>query len=513
MYSTWWALGVTLSVGLLALWVALFIRSDKLIDWLSAGNTRGGGASMPLKYILETRRQWIEISFTPFVIFLGKLAAPLAALRFVVRRREEESYSLAMLAGATVSYVFFKQAADVHIFWSQYFGGYFALAFAQIVASVQDVGRAAGRWLKIERFAVGGQTAALALTVLFGVVMLPDALRTLRYARETGGRFNEHGHALSSETNIIDVLRIAARRLPPFEGPDLLSPGLQWSWAYSWAIRGIGRSVSSLPTERAAASDPGSIFLARAGTLSVDQQKALVAAFHVQIYQNDVWLIDRSEPPAPLDAYTYDEREPSIWEWYFIGGTEPIRKYVPDPYSTWEWRTHLGQPAVSPSEPPRTIDQVRIAHNIAVGAGDAATRATMKKRLDDVLVPIANAAFSDGITLLGYQSIRGTEPRIVLFFQATDGRSRSDATFVVRGVIEDRARLSLIPPDTTEREVSFPNPLSTTLYREGFIYSHVVVLRKRIGAERFWGSFQSRSGGLPPTRLDHAPQTQLLVVR
>ena len=72
---------------------------------------------------------------------------------------------------------------------------------------------------------------------------------------------------------------------------------------------------------------------------------------------------------------------------------------------------------------------------------------------------------------------------------------------------------SLIPPDPLRREVSMPVPLTTKLYRAGFIYSHQVVLRTRIGVERFSGVFQSKHGSPAPSRLDGQPETPLLVVR
>jgi hypothetical protein len=512
LYATWWVLCVTASVGFLALWVYLFARSDKLLDWLSAASTRGGGSSSTLAEALEARKHWIEISFTPLVIFLGKVATPLAVARLLWRRRDEEAYSLSFLTGATVSYVFFKQAADVHIFWSQYFGGYFALAFAQIIATVGDACQALRRVVGSKRATGMLSTVPLVLTAVFALVLWPDAARALRYARETGGRFNENGVAISSETNIIYVLYGLKDKLAPGIGPDVINPYLVWSWAYGWASAGEGRNLGSLPMERADPSDPRPIFLARASGLTLDQKKALVSKFHVAIYQDDVWVVDRREPPAPPDAYTFDEREPSPWEWYFIGGIEPLRTYVPDPFSTWEWRTHLGQPATAPDIPPKTLDQIRIAHNVAVAAGDTITRARLRNRLENGLDQEPATSFTQGVSLLGFHRIGGVEPRIMLLFEAAQPAS-SDASFTVHASVVRRKPLSLIPPDPIERDVAMPAALSTNMYRPGFVYSHTVVLRQRIGVERFWGSFRSKDGSAPPAQLDGLPQTSLLVAK
>ena len=512
-YATWWALAASVSVGMLVLWVALFMRSDKLGDWLSSATSRGtGGETASLGAALEARKYWIEISFTPPVIFVGKLAAPLALVRLLWRRRTEEAYSLSILAGATVSYVFFKQAADVHIFWSQYFGGYFALAFAQIVATLAELGPAIARVTRAHRATTVMRAAALAVTIVLGLALSPDALRTLRYARETGGRFDEHGHAISSETNIIYVMYRLKDRLPPDTGVDVFSPYMMWSWAYGWASAGEGRNVSTLPTEHAGAGDPHPIFMARASGLTVEQQKTLVSTFHVEIYDDEVWVVDRRHPTAPLDAYSFDEHEPSLGEWYFIGGVEPIREYVRDPFSTWEWRTHLGQVATPPDAPPKTLEQKRIAYNMALSEGDAPKATALWAELERALVREPAATFTQGISLLGFYRIGGTEPRIVLLFQTTQPLA-GDVAFNVSASMEKPKLLSLIPVDPSERYVSMPPALSTRLYRPGFIYSHRVVLRQRVGVERFWGSFQSKDGSPAPVRIDGLPQTPLLVAK
>jgi hypothetical protein len=235
----------------------------------------------------------------------------------------------------------------------------------------------------------------------------------------------------------------------------------------------------------------------------------LVSTFHVQIYDNEIWVVDRREPQAPLDAYAFEEREPSWWEWYFISGVEPMRTYVRDAYATWEWRTHLGQTAAPPDSPPRTWEQKRIAHNIAVASGDTAKAAQIRAELESTLTRDPATGFSQGLSLLGYHRIGGTEPRMVLLFEASQEEMTSDVTFEVRAVVERRKPLSLVPPDPVVRQVSLPQPMSTRLYRPRFLYSHTIVLRQRLGVERFWGYFQTRGGGSAPTRLDGRLETPL----
>jgi hypothetical protein len=120
----------------LAFWVGMFVKAGKLADWLTSGESRSSGAGVPLAEVLASRAFWIESAFTPMVIAIGKCAAPVVVLRAIVVRRPVEFFALASLFGATVQYVVFKSGADIHYFWPQYFVLYFALAFAQLVATL-----------------------------------------------------------------------------------------------------------------------------------------------------------------------------------------------------------------------------------------------------------------------------------------------------------------------------------------------------------------------------------------
>jgi hypothetical protein len=112
--------------------------------------------------------------------------------------------------------------------------------------------------------------------------------------------------------------------------------------------------------------------------------------------------------------------------------------------------------------------------------------------------------------LLGLYRIKGTEPRILLFFHAAE-EVTSDSTFAIDAKVVKRKPFSLIPPDPISRSVSMPMALTTRHFRPGFIYSHMVVLRQRIGVERFYGGFMAKDGSAPPMRLDNERDTELLL--
>jgi hypothetical protein len=167
---------------------------------------------------------------------------------------------------------------------------------------------------------------------------------------------------------------------------------------------------------------------------------------------------------------------------------------------------HLGQPTAPPPEGvARTLDDLRIQHNAAVYAGGSARAAALRDRIVAQLDRGAETVFDQGVRLLGVRRTQGVQPRLEVWFSAS-GPLPIDATFHVRSTMVARETLSLMPIDETEREMAFPPPLPTRLWRTGFIYKIDVVLNHRIGVERYWGVWAG------PRRLDGAVQTTLAVV-
>ena len=120
-----------------------------------------------------------------------------------------------------------------------------------------------------------------------------------------------------------------------------------------------GRRALTLATANQNVSNAGGertrIFILDTRNTSLSDIKYAAAHYHVHAL-GSLWLMDRAEPPAPLDGYAMDEREPSWWQWLWLGPVEPVRRVRWSPWVTWEWRTLLGQPVAPPpqTEPPTT---------------------------------------------------------------------------------------------------------------------------------------------------------------
>src|SRR5262249_47682009 len=157
-------------------------------------------------------------------------------------------------------------------------------------------------------------------------------------------------------------LRFIAPSLP--KGAIIaMHEGMKATWSQVWTLGGRFVSVNRQIPVRSRSSNE--VYLADTRFMTSDLQERLAKEYHVKAV-GPFWGALEPAPSRPIEAFPFAEREPSWWEWYFISGTEPPRDIVLDPYRTWELRSHFGQPADVPTAPPVTLDQKRIAHNIAV---------------------------------------------------------------------------------------------------------------------------------------------------
>ncbi|MBW2459337.1 MAG: glycosyltransferase family 39 protein [Deltaproteobacteria bacterium] len=144
-YVRWWALTAMLTAATLGLYLYLFHRSSGLADLFASYTKRSAGSGLTLSKVLDSRRYWIEVSFTPIAILIGKVAAGLSLVRLLWRRDPHEVVPLLVLFMAVVQYVGFKQGADVHIYWPHYFAAFFALGMGALTATGMGIVAPGGR--------------------------------------------------------------------------------------------------------------------------------------------------------------------------------------------------------------------------------------------------------------------------------------------------------------------------------------------------------------------------------
>jgi 4-amino-4-deoxy-L-arabinose transferase-like glycosyltransferase len=511
-YIRWWALSVGIALGSLVLWLALFARAGQLIDWVGLAKHRTDNDGKALGAVLGARRAWIAFSFTPLAVRLGIWAAPVCVLRWVALRVDEEAYALCLLFGAVVQYLGFPQWADVHIYWPHYFAPYFALALAQLASTLGAAAGFVARHIARVRAAGWAAWVTLGLGLLPALAIAHDGVLSLWVWRRTGGRYDAKGTLIRSELDVLTVLEQVINPATVRGTPLDAHRSIEWGWEHEWKYRGIKQDAAKpLASTPSAASHP--FWIARASGLSSDEQRAIAAQAHVRVY-GDVWLVDQREPPAPIDAYSLNEQEPSFFRWLLFDPTELHRTVAsrPDPWLTWEWRTHLGMVEPAPTASPRDIDELRIAHNAAVVRGDTAAAEGWREKIEAQIDRRVAAKFDTGLELIGVRRIGGVQPRIEAWFVLAAGSFAGDAFFDVRSNVERRSALSLIPADTVDRAMAWPEPLPTKLWRPHCMYKTTFVLNHRIGVERYSGRWTARDGSAVPRRTDSRPDTVLALV-
>jgi 4-amino-4-deoxy-L-arabinose transferase-like glycosyltransferase len=506
-YAQWWILCTGITCALFGFWLLLFNKYGQVGDLLGSASSRTSGGNIPLDVAIEARRYRVDICFTPFAILLGKIAVPFAIIRLIVRRRDEEMFSLACLLAATIQYVGFKQGADIHVFWPHYYGIYFAFAFAQLVLSLRWIFEkilvfARRPWAKSAAFAGAG-----VFVVFFVIAMIPDAVRGLVEGRETWGRYNEE--RIRSEADAVRVVENIAPRMPRGATLDGHN-GMHWSWALSWATYGLHADTPGIP-KRGGDVEGHPFFVARIGGISPAEMKTLANDFHLEIYGEFI-VVDRRRSPGPLDAYVFEEKSKNPFAWYFLGETEP-GKLVYDPFATWEWRHHLGQPATPPTEAPRTPEQIRIAHNLAVAEGNAQRAAEMRQKLEAMLARDDASDFTQGVRLLGLRHVAGAGPRYDVVVLAAQGAPACEAQFGVHAYMMEKSSWSWVRPDTLVRDLTQLMSFPASLWKPGFIYAIPTWIYHRTGVERFEGVFWCGSGVAAPTRIGAPNAIDLMTLR
>ncbi len=506
------------------LYLLLFARANKLMDLLGSYGMRSAGNAVPLATALANRRYWIELSFTPIAVVLGKIAAVVCVARLAWARREIEAVPLFYLGMAVFQYVVFKQGADIHVFWPHTFAAYFALGMGALLATLAPLAergvhlrsrvlhlRSRHLHLRSRHLHLSADRAwivALALLAAPLAFVLRDGLPALVYARGTGGRFNENGKLIDTDGAATAFLHWLDGRIAPDLKVDL-HEGMKPTWAQIWALGGRVVGLST-PLPKSAGPEPvDAPYLVDTRFLLDEAQGALAGKFRVTAV-GTFWQVDRTSH-APIEAFAIRETEPSLLRWYFVSGTEPARAIVPDPLLTWELRFHFGQPAETVERAPETFDDRRILHNMALASGDAARAASLAKDLESDLTPL-HVRYDDGTELVGARFRDGAQPELVLLLRA-GGPTAKDVQLTVKSKVTAPAVLSSTMADPVEREVGLPLPLAPSLWKKGFLYSDHVAIRKRPGREVFAASFWSRRKGAFPKPVDGRKSVEVLALR
>jgi len=457
-------------------YVALFWWLGRLDDLLAQGAARAAGALTPLAALLAARRHWLELCFTPVGMALGVLALPCLLVR-AARGSALEALPLGVLVMATFQYLVFKNGADVHVFWPHYFALYLAYGVGALVATLGGALAASSRPKRPDQSSwrrhLGGRVAfVVGLAPL--LVMAPDALATLAYARRTGKRFDDGWRLILQGGDLHAVAREVSGRL----GPGAIvgvHRSVQLDWALEWALR---RPVLAHATP----FDPVDLLLVDARFAAPEVLTHLAATTAVTAY-GPFWVVEVGRPAAPLVARRITRTEPGCWRWYWVDGNDPCFGFAPDPFGTWELRHHFGQtPNPPPAAAPRSTDELRVAHAVALAAGDEATAARLLAALLERLDQRPRTVFADGTELLGFELVPGVAPLLRLYLDAGTSPGARDRTLRVVSRVDRRPGSTVAPP-RRDREVGLPFAIPAVLFRPRHVYVAESEIRRQPGVD------------------------------
>lgn len=485
-YARWWATTAVMTASM-GLFTMILLYKGNRIECLLAQATRRsvhGSVHETLFQAFERRKTWVEASFTPLPLFLGKVACIVSVVRTLRYRRDEEVFALVALLLSYVQYMAFPQGADVHTFWPHYFALYFAFAFGQLGSTVH--GLVTKAW---SRFAPGTSlpratqrvdAVALGILGIFLAVVMPDSLRCAFNWRSTGGNFASSGPMNRDQTL---VLRRVVRPLVPRGDLLEVDSSLPFGAAQSWATQRDFRNSSSGPMQR---DVPSPVWLGRPSALSGTNFVRFGSEALVQAY-GDLWVVDRRHSAGPANAYSLGERAPSLLELWLFTETEPAYDIgtAPDPFLTWELRHHLEQTDLPPlPSDSSSLDELRILRNRAASMGATADVASFDQRILARLALHEDRSFAPGITLLGTRT-DDFAVRMGEVWIRVDGPAAGERRLSVIAKVVARAQFSWITPDPQTLTFNVPLSIPSSLWKVGFVYRFRFPMRKRPGVERF----------------------------
>ncbi len=466
-------------------YLVFFERAGLLWDWLSSARARARDNELPLSQVLLARRFWVELMFTKLGLGLGVLGAIVFAVRVFWLRRMTELLPLGMLLVAAFHYFTFKNGADVHIYWPLPFAVSFALGLGALGASLGELGR---------RFAPGrtGLCRALAaVPAAFAALMLPDALRALDYARDTGCRLNDDGHLNLQDYDKTLALESFSRRIPRDARVGLHTSMLP-NWSQDYAL--------ARPT-----IVTGQIGFVRTDHLIFDTRLAPDSAFEwaagvgALVVIGPYVLAERNSSLSPLTAFDFVERAPSLYQRLLVQDHDPLREIAADPFLAWELRMHLGQLSDEVLASPSSPEQHRVYCNWLFSRGRTIEHAQCRHELLRGFDRGTRTEYERGVTLLGHRVEPGTPMRLRLLFEAGESLSPG-MRFVVSSRVTEPPGMSWVMRDDKTKRVSTGFVIPPGRFMPGFVYSMLVEVRPRPGREVYFGSWiepglRLRSGG------------------
>lgn len=490
--ARWFAWGAVLTAVIAGYYALVFFQVGALSPVFTPEPLLAPRRDGELRAMLAARRELILGTFTMLVPYVTALLSPLMLVRALFRRRDVELVPLAFFLLGALQLGWFggrpSEAVLPHAFAASFA---LSLGFGFETLSARLKATAVGALVRLLLFAVAP------------VVLLPDALRLLLSSRSTSV-----DGALGAAVEVPDGDKLfAMASLSPRIAAGaavVIDANLRPAPWMSWALE---RPVRSRKSDWGRDADRYFVIDARFASTrelyELTQRSALAAV-------GPLFVFDRTQPPAPASALALTRREPTLFERLLVSSTRAQRELAPDPFATYELREHLAQlPNPAPVAVPQSFEQLRIAHNAAVAAGDIATAIGFRQRLLAGIDRRPETEYRDGTRFLGLRLESGNSRLLTLYFQS---QGPAEQRFVVSSELVAPPALSLVPWSREKREIGAPAYPPRDSWRPGYVYSVVVELAARPGVERLAGSWVATTADVPLVTKSGAREVTLLVL-
>jgi len=508
-YARWFAYGMAMAIGTLVGYLVLFGKADKINDLVGSYHLRSSGAEAAITDQLNAQRRklWLGVMLTP--ISFGAMGAglPLAAIRLL--KKPLEIFPLAWFLAASFQYFVFKQGADIHIFWPHYYAPTAALAAGTLTASllcgrgvlVRFAQRATAK-IRLQRFVAVSTALVVGLGVGIPLFLLARmGVPMLVQSRKTGGQFDQGGKFITTGADLAEFAQWAYANVATQGSTVQVLERYEYYFSSEYGGNRPYTRVNSITAAKP--DDVQRIALVDTRTQSQKDLENIAKNFGVESV-GPLWRVDRAVKGPAFTALRLEEREPNPLEWMFISGTDLVRKISrdEDPYQTWEIRDAMNIPAPAPTVPPVSVDDLRIAHNIALRDGDAARAGDLASKVAGMMQRRLDLQYTGGIRLDGIDVHYGPAIVVTLFWSTDQGYKPSDLSYQLKCKIIAPPRLWKTQLDYFENELA-PVPLIRPAnWKANRLYTNRFTALHRIGKEecRLWFS-----GGLHPVSGDQNP--------
>lgn len=480
VYRAWLLAVAGVGAATLVLYVALIVHAGQLHDLLAGAELRSSGRDLPWRVLSnQYRRMRLEWMVPPVGFAAIAAALPIAAWR--CRRKPEEALLVAWVAVASFQYFYFRQGADLHVFWPHYYGPCVALSFGVVASALLS-------WKRFVRWPPRWRAAAFAIGIVAPIALIARVgFPMLDQSRATQGRYDEHG--LVTESGAAQSLFAAwALRDTPDDATVRCTQLCGHDVEYASQRAQIDGPVD---TSRRAPSDRDRIELVDARSTPSDVLREIAHRFDA-VAVGPFLRVDRAAPGTGVVAMRFDEREPTAIERLFVTDHDLVRAIGPgtDPWATWLWADALDTNAQAPGSEPEGLDQIVVAYDVASRAGDRVRASDLRKRAAMLVDTTRAVEFTRDVTLLGTSVEYG--PAIVATLLWETGPAFEpprDTRFAVRCKTVEAPPIWPVPLDPFDKEMAPPAIVGPALWKPRRLYVQRFIPIPRPGIDVCRGSF------------------------